>query len=146
MATVTLRAYAIRLLARREHSAAELQQRLTSKGGSPEEIRALIDDLSARGLLSNERYAQSVVRQKATQYSRRTIAGALKAQGIDATEIDAALNQAAIDDEATLVALWQRRFGRPPTDDREKARQIRYLQSRGFSLSSILKLVRTGGV
>ena len=146
MATVTLRAHAIRLLARREYSGAELQQRLTSKGGAPEEIRTLIDDLSARGLLSNARYAQSVVRQKSSRYSRRSIAGALKAKGVDAPAIDAALNEAAVDDDTTLIALWQRRFGNPPADDREKARQVRYLQARGFSLSSILKLLRTGGL
>ena len=41
-----------------------------------------------------------------------------------------------------MRALWLRRFGRAPTDDREKARQVRFLQSRGFSLSAIFKLLR----
>jgi regulatory protein len=145
VATLSLRTYAIRLLARREYSAAELEQRLIARDASPEDIHALITDLTARGLLSDERYAQAVVRHKANRYSRRSIAGALKAQGVDASAIDSALNEAGVDDEATLRALWQRRFGAPPADDREKARQVRYLQARGFSLTSILKLLRAGG-
>ncbi len=53
-----------------------------------------------------------------------------------------ALAGADTDDAATLVALWRRRFGRAPADDREKARQVRFLQSRGFGLSAIFKLLR----
>jgi regulatory protein len=53
-----------------------------------------------------------------------------------------ALAGADADDGATLVALWRRRFGRAPADDRERARQVRFLQSRGFGLSAILRLLR----
>ena len=42
-----------------------------------------------------------------------------------------------------MLALWQRRFGTPPANDSEKARQIRFLQSRGFELSAIFKMLRT---
>jgi regulatory protein len=52
------------------------------------------------------------------------------------------VSEAGLDDAAALAALWQRRFGRPPADEREKARQVRFLQSRGFALSAILKLLR----
>jgi len=41
-----------------------------------------------------------------------------------------------------MVALWRRKFGTAPANDRDKARQVRFLQSRGFSLSAILKLLR----
>jgi len=41
-----------------------------------------------------------------------------------------------------LEALWRRRFGTAPADDREKARQVRFLHARGFALSAILKLLR----
>ena len=47
-----------------------------------------------------------------------------------------------IDDADALVALWRRRFGAAPEDDREKARQVRFLQSRGFALSAIFRLLR----
>jgi regulatory protein len=142
LAALALKAQAIRLLARREYARAEMEERLIAKGGTREDVRALLDDLVANGYLSNERYARSVARQKANRFSRRSISAELKMRGIDSADIDAALADAGADDDATLMALWQRRFGKPPADDREKARQVRFLQSRGFSLAAILKLLR----
>ncbi|HVR93437.1 MAG TPA: RecX family transcriptional regulator, partial [Casimicrobiaceae bacterium] len=72
-----------------------------------------------------------------------SIAGGLKAKGVAPGDIDDALREADLDDDAALLALWQRRFGQVPTGDREKARQVRYLQARGFSVSAILKLLRS---
>ena len=102
----------------------------------------MLDELTALGLLSDERYARSITSQKAGRYSSRNIAGELKAKGVGAGDIATALAEADIDDDAALVALWQRRFGRLPADDREKARQVRFLQARGFSVSAILQLLR----
>ena len=138
----TLRAQAIRLLATREYARAELERRLVGTGADPGEVRSTLDDLSAQGLLSNQRFARAFVVQKAGRFSRRTIASGLKAKGVAADDIDEALRDADLDDDAALKTLWQRRFGQPPADDREKARQVRYLQARGFSLSAILKLLR----
>lgn len=103
----------------------------------------MLDELSGLGYISDERYARAIAMQKAGRYSRRSIAGELKAKGIAAGDIDAALAEAGIDDEAALAALWQRRFAQPPADEREKARQVRFLQARGFALSAILKLLRS---
>jgi regulatory protein len=66
----------------------------------------------------------------------------LKSKGIARTDIERALVEAETDDEKALRALWQRRYGKPPMDEREKARQVRFLQTRGFALSAILKLLR----
>jgi regulatory protein len=80
--------------------------------------------------------------QKQAGYSRSHIAEELKFRGVARGDIEAALVQAGIDDEAALAALWQRRFGRTPANEREKARQVRFLQRRGFALSAILKFLR----
>jgi regulatory protein len=138
----SLRAQAVRLLARREYSRAELEARLVAKGAARSEVAAVLDELAALGYVSNERYARAIAEQKAGRYSRRNIASELKAKGVDADDIDAALAATDIDDASALEALWQRRFGRPPADNREKARQVRFLQARGFSLSAILGLLR----
>jgi regulatory protein len=140
---VSLKAQAVRLLARREYARADLEQRLVAHGASRDDVTAVLDELSAQGLLSNERFAQALVAQKAGSYSRRSIRGELKRKGVSGEAIDGALNDASIDDDAALLALWQRRFGAAPANDREKARQVRFLQSRGFDLSAILKLLRT---
>jgi len=110
---------------------------------APDEVAAALDELSAQGLLSNERFAHALVAQKSGSYSRRSIRGELKRKGVSGEAIEAALFDAPIDDDAALRALWQRRFGAPPANDREKARQIRFLQTRGFELSAILKMLRT---
>jgi len=141
-APVSLRAQAIRLLARREYARSELEHRLIAKGAPRNEVGFVLDELIAQGYLSDARYARAMATQKAGGYSRRSIAEALKAKGIARTDIERALGEAEADDEKTLRALWQRRFGKPPTDEREKARQVRYLQARGFALSAIFKLLR----
>jgi regulatory protein len=138
----SLHAQAVGLLARREYARVELEQKLLGKGWDRSEVRATLDELAAEGYLSDARYARALVAQKSGRYSRHGIAAELKTKGVAAQEIEAALADANLDDEAALAALWQRRFGRAPADEREKARQVRFLQSRGFSLSAILKLLR----
>jgi regulatory protein len=141
LASASLRERAIRLLARREYARSELEQRLLARGGDRSEVRAVLDALAAEGLLSDARYARSIVAGKAGRFSRRRIIEALKASGVSRDDIDGALSAAELDDDAALAALWQRRFGHAPMDDREKARQVRFLQSRGFALAAILKLL-----
>jgi regulatory protein len=138
----SLKARAIGFLARREYPRAELRDKLLATGADREEVDALLDDLAANGYLSDERYAQALVRQKSGGYSRRAIAGTLKAMGVAGETATEALAENIIDDNDALIALWRRRFGRAPSDDREKARQVRFLQSRGFALSAIFKLLR----
>jgi regulatory protein len=138
-----LKARAVALLARREYSRAEIRAKLVAGGESdPAEIDRVLDELAAAGLLSDARFADAVVAHKARTHGKRAIGAALKAHGIDDEAIARAIDAGAIDDERAMIALWRRRFGKAPVDDREKARQIRFLQSRGFSLSAILKMLR----
>ncbi|MEP7184116.1 MAG: regulatory protein RecX [Betaproteobacteria bacterium] len=133
---------AIGLLARREYSRVELSAKLVAGGATRDEVEPLMDELAALGYLSDDRFARAVVRQKSGGYSRRAIAATLKASGVPAETTADAVAGSEIDDGDALVALWRRRFGRAPADDREKARQVRFLQSRGFSLSAIFRLLR----
>jgi len=143
VAKPSLREQAIRFLARREYARSELEQRLAAKGGERDAIRAVLDALVAEGYLSDVRYAHAVVAQKSGRHSRRGIVASLKAKGVDPQDIALAVAETELDDDAALRALWQRRFGEPPTDERAKARQVRFLQARGFALSAILKFLRS---
>jgi len=140
---VSLKAQAVRLLARREYARDDLEQRLIAKGAVRDEVVAVLDELSSQGLLSNERFAHALVAQKSGSYSRRSIRGELKRKGVSGDAIEDAIGDAPIEDDAAMLALWQRRFGTPPVNDREKARQIRFLQSRGFELSAIFKMLKS---
>jgi regulatory protein len=140
---VSLKAQAVRLLARREYARDDLEQRLIAKGAPRDDVAAVLDELSSQGLLSNERFAHALVAQKSGSYSRRSIRGELKRKGVSGEVIEGAIGDTPIDDDAAMLALWHRRFGAPPANDREKARQIRFLQSRGFELSAIFKMLKT---
>jgi regulatory protein len=140
-----LKARAVALLARREYSRAELRAKLAAGDRTVEglaAIDAVLDELAAQGYVSDARFATAVVGQKSGGYSKRAIAAALKASGVAGETAAEALAGSEVDDHDAMVVLWRRRFGKAPTSDREKARQVRFLQSRGFSLSAILKLLR----
>lgn len=142
----TLKQQAVALLARREYSRAELSKRLAPTGSSRSEIDAVLDELAASGLLSDARFAAALVHQKTGGYGKRAIAHALREKGVDAGEATAAL--AVLDGDGELAvaqALWARRFGQPPRDEREKARQLRFLLSRGYSHSIAFKVLRAAG-
>ena len=138
----SLKASAIGHLARREHSRAELRAKLVATGATRDEVDAVLDEIAALGYLSDARFAKSLVGQKAGAMSKRAISASLKAKGVDADVASAAVAASDVDDQDAMVALWLRKFGAPPANDREKARQVRFLQSRGFALSAIFKLLR----
>ena len=141
----SLRARAVALLARREYSRAELRTKLSAVGERTADdlanLDAVLDELAAQGYLSDARFATSVVRQKSGGYSKRAIGATLKARGVTGDAAAEALAGHEVDDHEAMVALWRRRFGKAPSSDRERARQVRFLQSRGFGLSEILKLL-----
>jgi regulatory protein len=141
------KALAIRWLARRDLSRAELTQRLRRRGIEEPEVARTLDDLVSLGYLSDARYASAVVAQRKGRYGKRAIAHALTERGIARDDADNALAQLAGSDEsAEALALWQRRFGQAPRDERDKARQVRFLQARGYPLSVALSVLRKIGV
>lgn len=141
-----LEAQAIRLLARREYSRAELAARLRARGAEPQAIEHALDELAAQCHVCDRRYADALVRSRQGQFSRRAIAHELKSRGVDAEAARAALGTLAQDDEdVEAAALWRRRYGVAPRDEREKARQVRFLLSRGYPLPVALRVLRAAG-
>lgn len=141
----TLRSQAIKLLARREHSRAELTKKLSAKSTSAtaEDINHLLDQLEGAGLLSDARTAAAYVRSHAARFGTARLSHGLRNKGIDSALIEASLAQEGIDDEPARAArIWRRKFADKPHDAREWARQARFLQSRGFSTEIIRKLLK----
>ena len=139
----TLKQRAIALLARRDYARAELAARLARSAADPSEVEATLDELQHAGYLCDARFASSVVRQKASSFSKRAIVHALKEKGVDREATDAAMAQLQdLDELAAATALWQRRFGSPPADERDKARQVRFLLSRGYSHGIAFRVLR----
>jgi regulatory protein len=139
----TLRGRALRLLGRREFARQELEKRLRAYSETPVELEALLDDLAAHGWLSDARYADALVRKRTGQFARRAIAQKLKQAGVAVEVTDAALAQADPEVEfAAALALCRRKFRSAPIDPKAMARQIRFLQSRGFALSLALRVLK----
>ncbi len=139
----SLRATAVRMLARREWARAELRDRLARAGGDHDEIERVLDALERDGYLSDARYAQMIVAQKAGRFGPRAIAHALRERGVAAQASSDALEALRdVDEVADARRLLSRRFAEVPADDRERARQVRFLLGRGYALSIALKVVR----
>jgi regulatory protein len=138
-----IRARALRLLARREHSRAELRRKLGPHVEEGTDLEALLDDFTKRGWLSEERFVEQTVRAKSRKFGPLKIAHHLREKGIDEAGIEQGLAQARADEAEALEAAWRSRFGRPPADAKEKARQIRFLQGRGFALEAVLRFLKT---
>jgi len=136
-----LRARALRLLARREHSRAELARKLAPHAESPAALAQLLEALAAKKQLSDERYAELRAHQLARKYGAARIRADLKAKGI-APEIVA---RASGDEELERArAILARKYRDGAGSREERARRMRFLQGRGFSHETIRKLLSSG--
>ena len=151
---LSLRTRALQYLARREYSRAELRGKLLPhvqiendfEQVQPVDLDALLDDLTARGWLSDARAATQFVHAKRSRFGTQRITHELRQRGISDELIEAALPALKESELETARDVWQRKFGTLPQDAKEKARQMRFLQSRGFGFDVIFKVLRTSDV
>ncbi len=136
---------AVAALARREHSRAELARKLQRhlpQGADPSEIGRVLDELMRKGMLSETRFAASLVRTRGNRFGAERIRHELKRHGL-APELIAQTTAALSGSElARAHEVWRKRFGAAPRDAAERAKQLRFLAARGFSTEVILQVVR----
>lgn len=131
------------MLARRDHARAELEMRLARHGFGTAEVADALDDLERSGYLSDARYAAGVVERHRGRSGRHAIEGMLRRCGVAAPARGEALAVLADRDEfEDALRLWSRRFGCGPVDERERARQFRFLRARGYAVETIWKVLR----
>jgi len=135
----TVEAAAVRLLARREHSRAELVRKLGERGAPGGLVDEVLDSLAARRLQSDARYAEALVSSRAGRGQGPVrIRRELAERGVAAATIDAALEGAGQDWFELARATRRRRFGGDsPAEWNERVRQSRFLEYRGFSSEQI---------
>lgn len=150
---LSLRTRALQYLARREYSRAELRGKLLPHARTdedfeqvaPVDVDALLDDLTARGWLSDARAATQLVHTKRSRFGTQRITHDLRQKGIAEELISAALPALKKSELEAAREVWQRKFGTLPQDDKEKARQMRFMQSRGFGFDVIFKVLHAIG-
>ena len=140
---VAVRRAAMDLLAQREHGRVELARKLRRRGATPELIDSALDRLAEEGLLDESRYLESFIAARARAgYGPLRIREELAQRGLPREAIEQALGECGVDWAEQLRELWQRRFGVRPQDQKERARQGRFLAYRGFSMEQISRLLR----
>ena len=142
MAVLTLRERALRLLARREHSRAELARKLQPHVAPEDDLGALLDDLAGRKQLSDERYAESRAHVLSRKFGAARIAQELRAKGLDKGLAEHAAAAARASEVERARAVWTKKFRNAAATREERARQMRFLQSRGFSFDAIRAVIR----
>jgi regulatory protein len=157
----SLKARALRLLSMREYSrkglAAKLEEsmarmlKLKPAEADTEEIvpaiplaiqiEAVLDDFEARGWLSDQRFAEALVRRRSERFGTRKIQDELAQAGVDSSKTADLLKSLKETEYQRAHELWQRKFGALATEQKERARQYRFLASKGFSSDVVSKVV-----
>ena len=136
---VELRARALRLLARREHTRQELECKLSPHAGSSEDLQNLISGLKQKNQLSEERFAEERARQLSRKYGAARIRQDLKAKGVSEELISRF--SSSENEMQKAKEILERKYRTPAATREEKAKRMRFLQSRGFSSEIVFKLL-----
>lgn len=156
----SLKARALRLLSLREYSrkglASKLEesearrlQRASLNNKEPEvsgkpialQIQEVLDDFEARGWLSDERFAESLARRRSERYGTRKIQEELQRAGVDSNKTLDLLQSLRDSEFERAKELWLRKFGSMAQEPKERARQYRFLASKGFSSAIVGKII-----
>ena len=132
-----LRQYCLTLLARRDYSEFELSQKLSARGASAEQINEVLSHVQAKGWQSDTRFVENYTQYRSNKgIGPRKLAYELRNRGIDTTLIENAVDDTAWLEQAKLARY--KRFGVAlPTNPSERAKQIRFLLQRGFTMQHI---------
>ncbi|RZL06011.1 MAG: recombination regulator RecX [Rubrivivax sp.] len=142
---ISLKGRALRLLAGREHSRAELQRKLASHEAVPGELSRALDELEAKGFISEQRVIESVVNRRSSRLGAARVRQELQAKGLDAQAVAEAVAGLRVTEEARAREVWRKKFGEPPRDAAEHGKQVRFLLTRGFGADVVRRVVRGNG-
>lgn len=129
----SLKGRALKLLAMREHSRAELERKLKVHEQEPGTLKRALDELQARGFIDEQRVADSLVHRRAGRLGAGRIRQELQAKGLDAERVALAVAGLKATELERAREVWRKKFGEPPTDAASRAKQARFLAGRGFS-------------
>jgi regulatory protein len=111
----------------------------------PDALTALVEELQARGWLSEQRVADQLMRAAAGRFGARKVMQQLAEKGVSQEVVAQARKQVQENELENARAVWLKRFGKAPTSLRERARQARFLAQRGFEPEVIRKVLGGNG-
>lgn len=142
--TPSLKGRALRLLSGREYSRLELERKLAVFEEEPGSLAVALDDLQAKGFISEQRVLESVVNRRAGKLGAARIKQELQGKGLDPQAVADAVSALRTTELARAREVWERKFGQPAEDATQRAKQMRFLASRGFGGDTIRRVVAGG--
>ncbi|MDY7576810.1 recombination regulator RecX [Herbaspirillum sp. RTI4] len=139
---MSLKTRALRYLSQREHSRLELQRKLARYAEESDDIDAVLDWLQQSNFLSQERFSESLVNRRAARFGNLRIMYELQGHALG-DELTANVKVRLAGDEIERACqVLRKKFDSPPADAEQRAKQMRFLQQRGFSSSAIQAAIR----
>jgi len=138
---LSLKGRALKLLAAREHSRSELEKKLASHEEAPGELAQALDELQAKGFISEQRVVESVLNRRAARLGTGRVRQELQAKGISADAMAEAVETLRLTEVERAREVWRKKFGDPAADPAGRAKQMRFLAARGFGADAIRRVV-----
>ncbi len=129
---LSLKGRALRYLAAREHSRAELERKLKPHEETPGQLAQVLDDLQAKDFISEARVVESVINRRAARFGATRIKYELLNKGLGAEAVAEAVNRLKGSELERAREIWRKKFDGPAVDPAGRAKQMRFLAARGF--------------
>jgi regulatory protein len=144
--TPSLKGRALRHLSAREHSRVELERKLRPFEEEPGQVERVLDELTRRDLISESRVIESVLHRRQDRLGGARLRQELARKGIDRDSVDHAIDTLKCSELERARLVLQKKFGpsEGEPDPQERARQLRFLASRGFSGDVARRAVKSG--
>ncbi|WP_051237385.1 recombination regulator RecX [Ottowia thiooxydans] len=145
---LSLKGRALRYLAAREHSRSELERKLAEHEAEPGELARVLDELTAKGFISEARVVESVLHRRASKLGTDRVVHELRGKGVSAEALAEAAQRLRESEFERACEVWRRKFAASaaepdePTEPTERMRQMRFLAARGFSAEVVRRVVR----
>ncbi|MDA9210840.1 recombination regulator RecX [Methylophilaceae bacterium] len=140
-----LKKRALYYLGKRDYSRVELRKKISTYSESLEiskvDLELLLDELEAKDWLSDDRFSEQFVLSRKRKFGARKIAHELKLRGVDESIISRVLRDIKDDEFLLAKTIWEKKFNQIPITIDEKAKQIRFMQSRGIDVSIIHQIL-----
>jgi len=139
--TLSLTGRALRLLSAREHSRAELERKLAPFDEPPGALARVLDTLAAKDFINEGRVVASVLNRRSAKLGAARIKHELQGKGLAPEAVAQAVNDLKASETARAFEVWRKKFGTAAATPAERAKQVRFLASRGFGGEAIARVV-----
>ena len=139
---LSLKGRALRYLAAREHSRAELERKLKPHEETPGQLAQVLDELEAKDFISEARVVESVINRRAARFGASRIKYELQNKGLGGEAVAGALDRLKSSELERAREVWRKKFDGPALDATARAKQMRFLAARGFGGDVISRVVQ----